>query len=76
MQVAAAHIVRDFHPSEFLGMLGLCGAIITFVQVRLSLALFVQVRYINSLFIHSPFTIYISFWKTWKVDSQNEKKVT
>ena len=40
LQVAAAHIVRDFHPSEFLGMLGLCGAIITFVQVRLSLALF------------------------------------
>ena len=64
LQVAAAHIVRDFHPSEFLGMLGLCGAIITFVQVRLSLALFIQVRYLNSLFIHlrtSPFTIYVLF---------------
>ena len=61
LQVAAAHIVRDFHPSEFLGMLGLCGAIITFVQVRLSLSLFIQVRYQNSLFIHlktSPFAFH------------------
>ena len=61
LQVAAAHIVRDFHPSEFLGMLGLCGAIITFVQVRLSLSLFIQVRYLNSLFIHlrtSPFAFH------------------
>ena len=33
-QVAAAHSVRDFHPSEYLGMLGLFGAIITLIQVR------------------------------------------
>ena len=32
-QVAAAHSLRDFHPSEYLGMLGLFGAIITSIQV-------------------------------------------
>ena len=33
IQVAAAHSLRDFHPSEYLGMLGLFGALITSIQV-------------------------------------------
>ena len=36
IQVAAAHSLRDFHPSEYLGMLGLFGALITSIQVWLS----------------------------------------